>query len=216
MVVQSVGEGHHRPRVHRPSPRPTPARINMASTGNGTTYPSLRRALQGDGRASTWSTCPIAAMRRRSPISWAARSRCCSTACRPRSSTSKPAELRALAVTSAERSPVLPDMPTVGDFVPGYEASAFFGICAPAATPREIVEKLNREINASLARSAHAGAPRRPRQRRHSGDAHSLRRLVRRTRPRSGRRWSSFQGRRPTERVGLCGVVPDEPGNFAY
>jgi tripartite-type tricarboxylate transporter receptor subunit TctC len=63
----------------------------------------------------------------------------------------KAGRLRALAVTSAARSPVLPDLPTVGDFVPGYEASAFFGICAPAATPREIVEKLNREINVSLA-----------------------------------------------------------------
>jgi tripartite-type tricarboxylate transporter receptor subunit TctC len=63
----------------------------------------------------------------------------------------KAGRLRALAVTSAARSPVLPDLPTVGDFVPGYEASAFFGICAPAATPREVVEKLNREINVSLA-----------------------------------------------------------------
>jgi tripartite-type tricarboxylate transporter receptor subunit TctC len=63
----------------------------------------------------------------------------------------KASRLRGLAVTSAVRSPVLPDLPTVGDFVPGYEASTFFGICAPAATPREIVEKLNREINVSLA-----------------------------------------------------------------
>jgi tripartite-type tricarboxylate transporter receptor subunit TctC len=63
----------------------------------------------------------------------------------------KAGRLRALAVTSAERSPVLPDLPTVGDFVPGYEASAFFGICAPAATPRDIVERLNRETNAALA-----------------------------------------------------------------
>ena len=63
----------------------------------------------------------------------------------------KAGRLRALAVTSAARSPVLPDLPTVGDFVPGYEASAFFGVCAPAATPRDIVEKLNREINVTLA-----------------------------------------------------------------
>jgi tripartite-type tricarboxylate transporter receptor subunit TctC len=63
----------------------------------------------------------------------------------------KAGRLRALAVTSAERSPVLPDLPTVGDFVPGYEASAFFGVCAPAATPRDIVERLNRETNAALA-----------------------------------------------------------------
>jgi tripartite-type tricarboxylate transporter receptor subunit TctC len=63
----------------------------------------------------------------------------------------KSGRLRALAVTSAERSPVLPNLPTVGDFVPGYEASAFFGVCAPAATPRDIVERLNRETNAALA-----------------------------------------------------------------
>jgi tripartite-type tricarboxylate transporter receptor subunit TctC len=63
----------------------------------------------------------------------------------------KAGRLRALAVTSATRSPVLPDLPTVADFVPGYEASAFFGICAPAATPRDIVEKLNRETNVALA-----------------------------------------------------------------
>jgi tripartite-type tricarboxylate transporter receptor subunit TctC len=63
----------------------------------------------------------------------------------------KAGRLRALAVTSAGRSPVLPDLPTVGDFVPGYEASAFFGICAPAATPRDIVERLNRETNVALA-----------------------------------------------------------------
>jgi tripartite-type tricarboxylate transporter receptor subunit TctC len=63
----------------------------------------------------------------------------------------KAGRLRALAVTSAARSPVLPELPTVADFVPGYEASAFFGICAPAATSPEIVEKLNREINVALA-----------------------------------------------------------------
>jgi tripartite-type tricarboxylate transporter receptor subunit TctC len=63
----------------------------------------------------------------------------------------KAGRLRALAVTSAARVAVLPDLPTVGDYVPGYEASAFFGVCAPAATPRDIVEKLNREINVTLA-----------------------------------------------------------------
>ena len=49
------------------------------------------------------------------------------------------------------RSQALPDVPTVGEFVPGYEASTWFGVCAPNATPAEIVEKLNKEINASLA-----------------------------------------------------------------
>jgi tripartite-type tricarboxylate transporter receptor subunit TctC len=60
-------------------------------------------------------------------------------------------KLRALAVTTATRSEALPDIPTIGDFVPGYEASAWFGVGAPKATPVEIVEKLNKEINAGLA-----------------------------------------------------------------
>jgi tripartite-type tricarboxylate transporter receptor subunit TctC len=59
--------------------------------------------------------------------------------------------LRPLAVTTAERSPVLPELPTIGDVLPGYEASAWYGIGAPRNTPREIVEVLNREINAGLA-----------------------------------------------------------------
>jgi tripartite-type tricarboxylate transporter receptor subunit TctC len=59
--------------------------------------------------------------------------------------------LRALAVTTATRSDALPDIPTVGEFVAGYEASAWLGIGAPKATPVEIVDKLNKEINAALA-----------------------------------------------------------------
>ncbi|WP_213771946.1 tripartite tricarboxylate transporter substrate binding protein [Bradyrhizobium sp. dw_78] len=58
--------------------------------------------------------------------------------------------LRALAVTTAERSPQLPDVPTVAETVPGYEASALFGMGAPKKTPPEIVAKLNREINEIL------------------------------------------------------------------
>jgi tripartite-type tricarboxylate transporter receptor subunit TctC len=59
--------------------------------------------------------------------------------------------LRALAVTTAKRSEALPDLPTVGEFVPGYEASAVWGVGAPRNTPVEIVDKLNTEINAGLA-----------------------------------------------------------------
>jgi tripartite-type tricarboxylate transporter receptor subunit TctC len=59
--------------------------------------------------------------------------------------------LRALAVTAAMRSEALPDIPTVGEFLPGYEASFWYGVGAPKATPAEIVEKLNKEINAGLA-----------------------------------------------------------------
>ena len=59
--------------------------------------------------------------------------------------------LRALAVTTATRSDALPDIPTVGEFLPGYEASFWYGIGAPRNTPVEVIEKLNKEINASLA-----------------------------------------------------------------
>jgi tripartite-type tricarboxylate transporter receptor subunit TctC len=60
-------------------------------------------------------------------------------------------KLRALAVTTAMRSAALPDIPTVGKFLPGYEASQWYGLGAPKNTPAEIVEKLNREINGALA-----------------------------------------------------------------
>jgi tripartite-type tricarboxylate transporter receptor subunit TctC len=59
--------------------------------------------------------------------------------------------LRALAVTTAVRSRALPDVPTVGEFVPGYEASFWCGIGAPKNTPPEVVYRLNEEVNAILA-----------------------------------------------------------------
>jgi tripartite-type tricarboxylate transporter receptor subunit TctC len=63
----------------------------------------------------------------------------------------KAGKLRALAVTTAMRSTALPDVPTVGEFVPGYEASGWYGIGAPRNTPAEIIDMLNTEINAALA-----------------------------------------------------------------
>ena len=60
-------------------------------------------------------------------------------------------KLRGLAVTGATRSEVLPDLPTVADFLPGYEATSWYGLGAPKGTPAEIIEKLNREVNAILA-----------------------------------------------------------------
>ncbi len=65
----------------------------------------------------------------------------------------KAGSLRALAVTTAARLDVLPDVPTVADFVPGYEASGFAGIGAPKNTPADIITMLNRELNAGLADS---------------------------------------------------------------
>ena len=63
----------------------------------------------------------------------------------------KTGKLRALAVTTAVRAEALPELPTVADFVPGYEASAWYGIGAPQRTPAEIVDRLNKEANAGLA-----------------------------------------------------------------
>ena len=60
-------------------------------------------------------------------------------------------KLRALAITTATRLEALPDIPTIGEFVPGYEASSVFGLGAPRNTPAEIIDKLNKEINAALA-----------------------------------------------------------------
>ena len=62
----------------------------------------------------------------------------------------KAGTLRALAVTTATRSQALPELPTIADFVPGYEASTWNGVCAPKGTPAEIMQKLNQEINAGL------------------------------------------------------------------
>jgi tripartite-type tricarboxylate transporter receptor subunit TctC len=63
----------------------------------------------------------------------------------------KAGQLRPLAVTTATRSAALPDLPVVGDFVAGYEASTWYGVGAPKSTPADVVDKLNKEINAGLA-----------------------------------------------------------------
>jgi tripartite-type tricarboxylate transporter receptor subunit TctC len=60
-------------------------------------------------------------------------------------------KLRALAVTTATRSPALPEVPSVGEFVPGYEVSTWYGLCARMGTPTEVIDKINKEINAGLA-----------------------------------------------------------------
>jgi tripartite-type tricarboxylate transporter receptor subunit TctC len=62
-------------------------------------------------------------------------------------------KLRALAVTTERRLDALPDIPTVGEFVPGFEASVWFGVGAPRNTPVEIIDKLNKEIDAGVADS---------------------------------------------------------------
>ena len=84
-------------------------------------------------------------------------------------------KLRPLAVSTAMRVDTLPDVPTVGDFLPGYEASDWYGICAPKGTPVEIVDRLNAQINAGSRRSQAEGAARRP-------GRHSAARVARRVR----------------------------------
>jgi tripartite-type tricarboxylate transporter receptor subunit TctC len=63
----------------------------------------------------------------------------------------KAGKVSALAVTTTSRAQALPELPTVGDFLPGYESSQWYGLVAPRATPTEIVDKLNKEVNAALA-----------------------------------------------------------------
>ena len=103
--------------------------------------------------------------------------------------------LRALGVTTAERSPQLPDVQAIGETVKGYEASALFGMGAPAKTPKEIIAKLNASINAVMDDPAMTkqlvelgGEPR--------IQLRKLRRRDRRREPRSGRRWSNSQALR--------------------
>jgi tripartite-type tricarboxylate transporter receptor subunit TctC len=63
----------------------------------------------------------------------------------------KAGKLRGIAMTSAKRSDALPELPTIGEYVPGYEMSAWFGVGVPKGTPAEVIDKINKEINAGLA-----------------------------------------------------------------
>ena len=66
----------------------------------------------------------------------------------------KSGQLRAIAVTTAKRLPELPGLPAISEFVPGYDASAWYGLGAPKDTPKDIIDKLNREINAAVANAS--------------------------------------------------------------
>ena len=81
-------------------------------------------------------------------------------------------------MTTATRAEVLPQLPPIADFVPGYEASQWYGMRAPAKTPPEIIEKLNREINAAYRRPRDEGAPRRARRRGAAGPAFGFGKLI--------------------------------------
>ena len=127
-----------------------PGKINMASAGNGTAPHVCRRAVQDDDRRQHEHVPYRGAAPALTDLLGGQVQVMFDTM--PASIEHiRAGKLRALAVTTATRSEALPDIPTVGDFVPGYEASTWFGVGAPKNTPAEIVDKLNREINAGLA-----------------------------------------------------------------
>ena len=128
-----------------------PGKINMATAGKGSTphvFGELFKMMTGVDLVHG----PLSWRRRRlSPISSPAGCRSCSIRWARASATWRAGKLRALAVTSVAPSPALPDVPTVAEFVPGYEASGWSGLSAPKNTPAEIIAKLNQEIRAGLA-----------------------------------------------------------------
>ncbi len=125
-----------------------PGKINMASAGNGTAnhvYGELFKAMAGvDLVHVPYRGNPI-------PDLISGHVQVYFSAIPSSIGYIRTGQLRALAVTTATRSELLPDVPTVGEFVPGYEASAWQGVGAPKNTPAEIIDKLNKEINAGLA-----------------------------------------------------------------
>jgi tripartite-type tricarboxylate transporter receptor subunit TctC len=127
-----------------------PGKINFASVGNGTTPhvgPELFKMMTGVNMVHVPYRCSPPALT--DLIAGQVQMSFVPTV--PSIEYIRAGKLRALAVTTTTRSDVLPDLPTVGEFVPGFEASIWFGIGAPKSTPTEIVDRLNKEINAGLA-----------------------------------------------------------------
>ena len=126
-----------------------PGKINMASTGNGSAthiYGELFKLMAGTDIVHVpYRGNPLALTALMSGEAHVFFNLLSSSIAHIRAG-----KLRALAVTAAMRSPLLPEVPTVGDFVPGYEASGWLGVGAPRNTPAEIIDKLNHEINAGL------------------------------------------------------------------
>ena len=128
-----------------------PGKLNMASPGAGTA-PHVAGELFKMMTSINHDPRTLSRRRARADRSvWPGRCRSTSGSGAGAIEYIRAGKLRALAVTSATRSEVLPDVPTVAEFVPGFEASAWYGIGAPKNTPTAIVEKLNKEINAGLA-----------------------------------------------------------------
>jgi tripartite-type tricarboxylate transporter receptor subunit TctC len=110
-------------------------------------------------RAASWGLCnlvmtqPAAAwsLQPHSPISWPDKLQVMFDSLPTSIESIRAGKLQALAVMTAARSEMLPDVPTVREFVPGYEVSSWFGIGAPASTPADIVEKLSADVGIALA-----------------------------------------------------------------
>jgi tripartite-type tricarboxylate transporter receptor subunit TctC len=127
-----------------------PGKLNMASTGNGTSIHlagELFKAMTGANLLHVPYRSPPQAM----TDLLAGQVQVMFDVMTQGLAHIKEGRLRALAVTTATRSEVLPDVPTVAETIPGYEASSWSGVCAPAGTPAEIVAMLNWEIQAALA-----------------------------------------------------------------
>ena len=125
-----------------------PGKVNMASIGNGTAphvFGEMFKAMAGvDLVHVPYRASPI-------PDLLSGHVQVYFAAILSSLGNIRAGKLRALAVTTAARSELLPDVPAIGEFVPGYEASAWQGVGVPNDTPAEIVDRLNREINAGLA-----------------------------------------------------------------
>ena len=147
---ESIGSGQDRSRIHRLCQGQSGQDQHGVGRQRGR-RPCGRRTVQDDGRRRHGAC----ALSRRGARAHRSARRTGAGSCSPASPASiehiRAGKLRALAVTTATRSEVLPDIPTVGEFVPGYEASSWYGIGAPRNTPAEIVDRLNKEINAGLA-----------------------------------------------------------------
>jgi tripartite-type tricarboxylate transporter receptor subunit TctC len=128
----------------------SPGKLNMASTGNGTSIHlagELFKSMTGTNLVHVPYRSPPQAM----TDLLAGQVQVMFDVMTQGLQHIKEGRLRALGVTTATRSPALPDVPTIADTVPGYEASSWSGICAPAGTPAEIVDMLNRQIQAAMA-----------------------------------------------------------------
>jgi len=150
MVVQSIAAGAHRRPSSLPMAKANPGKINMGSAGVATTS-----HLTGElFKAMTGVNLVHVPYRGAAPAITDLMGGQVQVVIDAMVSTLphiQSGQLRALGVTTARRSQVLPDLPTIAETVPGYEAVIWYGVGVPQGTPVDIIRKLNREINAGLA-----------------------------------------------------------------